>query len=60
MPIGITRKNKFTGGSFKSFITADDNPEHGKWSKGIDVKLEKDRKGNPIAWLIGSSTCCSF
>jgi hypothetical protein len=53
MPIGITRKNKFTGGSFKSFITADDNPEHGKWSKGIDVKLEKDRKGNPIAWLIG-------
>jgi hypothetical protein len=53
MPIGITRKNKFTGGSFKSFITADDNPEHGKWNKGIDVKLEKDRKGNPIAWLIG-------
>jgi hypothetical protein len=53
MPIGITRKNKFTGGSFKSFITADDNPEQGKWSKGIDVKLEKDRKRNPVAWLIG-------
>ena len=53
MSNGSTRKNKFAGGSFKSFITADDNPENGTWSKGIDVKLEKDRKGNPIAWLIG-------
>ena len=48
-----TRKQKIIGGSFKSFITADDNPERGKSGKGIDVKLEKDRSGNPTAWLIG-------
>jgi hypothetical protein len=52
---GKTQRRK-TGGSFNSFITADNNRAHyesGKTRKGIDVKLEKDRTGKPIAWLIG-------
>ena len=50
-----TQRRK-TGGSFNSFITADNNRAHyesGKTRKGIDVKLKKDRSGNPTAWLIG-------
>ena len=50
-----TQRRK-TGGSFDSFITADNNRAHyesGKTRKGIDVKLQKDRSGNPNAWLIG-------
>ena len=44
---------------FKPFITSDNNHEYKKvgktWTKtmkGLDVKLKKDKNGNPIAWFI--------
>ena len=53
------RTRKTRGGGFTTFITSDNNHEYKKvgkkWMKtmkGLDVKLKKDKNGNPIEWFI--------
>ena len=54
-----TRKTSGGGSAFTTFITSDNNHEYKKvgntWMKtmkGLDVKLKKDKNGNPTAWFI--------